>query len=61
VKGISVYSYEGRLICSPKVAGLRPEQLKPGNISLSPDTVAIIDRAKPNCTWRSLVIPQMIA
>lgn len=45
-KGIGVFSYEGRLICSPKVSGLRPEFLRHGNISLSSDTLAIIDRVK---------------
>ncbi len=35
-------------MCAPKVPGLRPEYLKAGNMSLSPDTLAIIDRAKPN-------------
>lgn len=48
VKGLNVYTYDGRLVCSPKLPGLLPEQLKPGNISLSPDTLAIIDRAKPS-------------
>jgi intraflagellar transport protein 80 len=48
VKGLNVYTYDGRLVCSPKFPGLLPEQLKPGNISLSPDTLAIVDRAKGN-------------
>ncbi len=47
VKGLNVHTYEGRLVCAPKIAGLLPEQLKPGNVALSPDTLAIVDRAKP--------------
>lgn len=47
VKGLNVHTYEGRLVCAPKISGLLPEQLKPGNVALSPDTLAIVDRAKP--------------
>ncbi len=47
VKGLNVHTYEGRLVCAPKIPGLLPEQLKPGNVALSPDTLAIVDRAKP--------------
>ena len=47
-KGIGVFTYEGRLICSPKIAGLRLEFLRQGNISLSPDFLALVDRVKAN-------------
>ncbi|KAI8620753.1 WD40-repeat-containing domain protein [Chytriomyces sp. MP71] len=43
--GIQVFSYEGRLICSPKYPGLRPEFITSPSITLSNDTLAIKDRA----------------
>ncbi|KAI9344345.1 WD40-repeat-containing domain protein [Obelidium mucronatum] len=42
--GIQVFSYEGRLICSPKYPGLRPDFITNQAISLSNDTLAIKDR-----------------
>ncbi|ORY48676.1 WD40 repeat-like protein [Rhizoclosmatium globosum] len=42
--GIQVFSYEGRLICSPKYPGLRPDFITSQAISLSNDTLAIKDR-----------------
>ncbi|KAJ3351960.1 Intraflagellar transport protein 80 [Entophlyctis luteolus] len=47
--GIQVFSYEGRLICSPKYPGLRPEFITAQSISLSNDTLAIRHRANDRC------------
>eukprot|EP00959_Pyramimonas_sp_CCMP1952_P430790 9021913-Pyramimonas_sp.AAC.1 len=43
--GITVYSYEGRQLCNPKFQGLRTEFLNGESISLSDDTLAVIDRS----------------
>ncbi|KAJ3125808.1 Intraflagellar transport protein 80 [Nowakowskiella sp. JEL0407] len=42
--GIQIYSYEARLISSPKYPGLRPELITDASISLSNDTLALKDR-----------------
>ncbi len=44
VSGVGVYSYEGRLVSTPKFQGLRPELLSGNHISLASDVVAILDR-----------------
>ena len=44
ISGIKLYSYEGKMISNPKFQGLRPELLNKENVSLSPDTLAIVDR-----------------
>jgi intraflagellar transport protein 80 len=41
---IYLYSYEGRLICSPKWQGMRPDTLNGMTVSLSGDTVAVRDQ-----------------
>jgi hypothetical protein len=46
-RGIQVYTYEGRPVSNPNPPTLRPQYLRAGNISLSNDCVAIIDRATP--------------
>uniref|UniRef100_A0A7S0RGA6 Intraflagellar transport protein 80 homolog n=1 Tax=Pyramimonas obovata TaxID=1411642 RepID=A0A7S0RGA6_9CHLO len=43
--GITVYSYEGRQLCNPKFQGLRTEFLNSESITLSDDTLAVIDRS----------------
>lgn len=43
----NVYSYDGKLISSPKSAGLRVEFLNKRHISISNDVLAIIDPANP--------------
>uniref|UniRef100_A0A6I8Q145 Intraflagellar transport protein 80 homolog n=1 Tax=Xenopus tropicalis TaxID=8364 RepID=A0A6I8Q145_XENTR len=40
-----LYSYEGRLISSPKVPGIRTDILNEQSVSLSNDTIAIKDKA----------------
>ena len=42
---VYVYSYEGRLISSPKFPGMRTDILKKSTVTLSDDTVAIRDKA----------------
>ncbi|XP_075793939.1 intraflagellar transport protein 80 homolog isoform X1 [Pelodiscus sinensis] len=43
--GIYLYSYEGRLISSPKFPGMRTDILNAQTVSLSNDTLAIKDKA----------------
>ena len=42
---VYVYSYEGRLISSPKFPGMRTDILNKTTVTLSDDTVAIRDKA----------------
>lgn len=51
--GLYVFSYEGRLISSPKFPGMRPDILNAQGVSLSNDIVAIRDKSDEkghNCT-----------
>jgi len=41
---VYVYSYDGRLICSPRFQGMRTDVLNMQTVSLSDDTVAIRDK-----------------
>ena len=41
---VYIYSYDGRLVCSPKYPGLRADILNYQTVSLSNDTVAIRDK-----------------
>ncbi|XP_046379883.1 intraflagellar transport protein 80 homolog [Haliotis rufescens] len=43
--GVYVYSYDGRLVCSPRYQGMKADILNTQTISLSNDTVAIRDKA----------------
>ncbi|XP_072035269.1 intraflagellar transport protein 80 homolog [Amphiura filiformis] len=43
--GIHLYSYEGRLLSSPKFAGMRADTLSAQTLGISNDTVAIRDKA----------------
>lgn len=43
--GVYVYSYDGRLVCSPRYAGMRADILNTQTVSLSNDTIAIRDKA----------------
>ncbi|XP_069752879.1 intraflagellar transport protein 80 homolog isoform X2 [Narcine bancroftii] len=42
--GIYLYSYEGRLISSPKFPGMRTDMLNSQTVSLSNDTIAVRDK-----------------
>lgn len=53
IRGLQIYSYEGRQISAPKLVGiasnaLNPQFLKAGNISLCNETLALIDRVAGN-------------
>ncbi|XP_067102166.1 intraflagellar transport protein 80 homolog [Osmerus mordax] len=43
--GVYVFSYEGRLVSSPKFPGMRTDTLSQQSISLSNDTIAIRDKS----------------
>ncbi|CAF1477767.1 unnamed protein product [Adineta ricciae] len=40
---ISIYSYEGRLVATPKLMGSKPDSVNANTVSLSPDTIAVRD------------------
>ncbi|PSN36206.1 hypothetical protein C0J52_07301 [Blattella germanica] len=42
---MNLYSYEGRLLCSPRWQGMQPETLNAACVSLSPDTIVVRDQA----------------
>lgn len=42
--GVQIYSYEGRLISSPKLQGLRHDMLNEQTVTLSNDTIAVRDQ-----------------
>lgn len=46
---IYIYTYEGRLVCSPKFTGMRTDVLNPLTVSLSDDTIAIRDKIDEKC------------
>ncbi len=41
--GLYLYSYDGRLISSPKWTGMRTETLNVNTVSISNDTIAVRD------------------
>lgn len=43
--GLNTFSYEGRLISSPKFPGMRADILNAQGVSLSNDTIAIRDKS----------------
>lgn len=43
ISGIQIVSFEGRVLSSPKFQGLRPEYLTRDMVSLSPDTLVVVD------------------
>ena len=46
-QNFNVYSYEGKLVSTPKYQGLRVEFLNQRHISLSSDVLAVIDPSNP--------------
>ena len=46
-QNFNIYSYEGKLISSPKYQGLRVEFLNKRHISLSSDILAVVDPSNP--------------
>jgi intraflagellar transport protein 80 len=47
VAGLSIFSFEGRLLCSPRHQNFRPEFLRKELVSLSSELVAMVDTADP--------------
>ena len=43
ISGLQIISYEGRVLCSPRFQGLRPEYLTRDMVALSADVVAVVD------------------
>ncbi|GLG95764.1 F-box-like/WD repeat-containing protein ebi [Gryllus bimaculatus] len=39
-----LYSYEGRLLCSPRWQAMQPDTLNESSVSISPDTIAVRDQ-----------------
>lgn len=50
---MNVYSYEGRLVSSPRWASLNTASLNPSHISLGPDSIAVRDQADEKCNFVS--------
>lgn len=48
---IYVYSYDGRLVCTPKYSGMRASTLNPQTVSISNDTIAIRDKTDEKVTY----------
>ena len=42
--GVYVYSYDGRLVCTPRHQGMKADTINMQTISISNDTVAIRDK-----------------
>ncbi|XP_063236778.1 intraflagellar transport protein 80 homolog isoform X2 [Bacillus rossius redtenbacheri] len=47
--GLALYSYEGRLLASPRWAGMQPDALTGATVSLSNDTIAVRDQLDDKC------------
>lgn len=43
--GLYVYTYDGKFVCSPKWAGMRPDMLNRFTVALSNSIVAVRDKA----------------
>lgn len=41
---MSLYSYDGKVLCTPKIPGMQTDTLDSSAISLSPDTLAVLDQ-----------------
>ena len=48
---ISIYSYEGRLVSTPKPMSSKPDSVNINTISISSDTVAIRDASDTKCSF----------
>lgn len=55
VNGIQVYSYDGRVLSQIRYPGLRVEFMNAKTVALSPDCVAVLDKADPKGTVSSRV------
>ena len=43
--GIQIFGYDGKLVSSPKISGLRTEFVTTKTIALSEDVIAVKDRS----------------
>ncbi len=46
---ISIYSYEGRLVSTPKLLSSKPDSVNINTVSISPDTIAVRDATDTKC------------
>lgn len=46
---ISIYSYEGRLVSTPKLSSSKPDSVNINTVSISPDTIAVRDATDTKC------------
>lgn len=46
---ISIYSYEGRLVSTPKLLSSKPDCVNINTVSISPDTIAVRDATDTKC------------
>lgn len=58
--GLYLYSYEGRLISSPKFPGMRTDILNAQTVSLSNDTLAVKDKADEKGKFSVLIVPCLL-
>jgi hypothetical protein len=56
VVGLQIFSYDGKLISSPKFPGMRAEFLTEQSISISPDVLAVKDRASESSRYFILIL-----
>ena len=52
---MNLYSYDGKVLCTPKIPGMQTDTLDTSAISLSPDTLAVLDQNddKRKHLWRN--------
>ncbi len=50
IRGLQLYTYEGRAVCNPRLPTARAGRLRAGVVSLSDDVVAVGDRNNTRCT-----------
>lgn len=48
---ISIYSYEGRLVSTPKLLSSKPDSVNINTVSISPDTIAVRDATDTKCKF----------
>lgn len=55
--GAYVFSYDGRMVCSPKHQGMKADILNPQTVAISNDTVAIRDKADEK--GKAIIFPEI--
>lgn len=48
---MNIYTYQGRLLASPRWGSMRPETLSKNEISLGTDSFAVIDQNELKCNY----------